>query len=346
VAWDDLSTEIIAVETGKTVPQALQDPGLTDEPVSKNRRIACLAWDFKFIDVAKSKSKVDHSTNGTESKDDAELRDTTDVWDAEQEGIAVNDVLQGRHDLSVLDLIRDLPYQLARMDPGKWLPKLSALPAPPTGPLGRPVAVIPDIFVSQVSIDAMFHSGHLEFPNAVETLLLCHANGEVSPTMYTSLKVAAIKSPSEWQWNPKSRTLQASHEYSPSHCLLAEIASSSDPQRYRLCFVPLTYRFLTSPELALTAHTVTSKQQQLDNLLRYMQETLRCISAFWYHSQDLPSKFMRNINETLEEKGEGDLTTMLYHVAATGHCPNPVKEWLVDELTETVRKYNTIFQPI
>ena len=46
---------------------------------------------------------------------------------------------------------------------------------------------------------------------------------------------------------------------------------------------------------------------------------------------------MMNVSETLEEKGQGDLVTNLYHLACTGHCPPIVKEWLVDELSEAVR---------
>ncbi|KAF2756810.1 hypothetical protein EJ05DRAFT_418513, partial [Pseudovirgaria hyperparasitica] len=103
-----------------------------------------------------------------------------------------------------------------------------------------------------------------------------------------------------------------------------------------LCVVPLTFRYIASA--GLHVHLIGSKQQQLENLLRYIQECLRSISNFWYHSQDLPSKFMRNINETLTEKDEGDLMQNLFHLAVTGHCPPLIKEWLVDELTESGHK--------
>ena len=45
---------------------------------------------------------------------------------------------------------------------------------------------------------------------------------------------------------------------------------------------------------------------------------------------------MRNIGETLAEKGEGGLVQSLYHLCVTGNCPPAIKEWLVNELTESV----------
>ncbi|KAL8675570.1 MAG: hypothetical protein Q9168_000082 [Polycauliona sp. 1 TL-2023] len=55
-------------------------------------------------------------------------------------------------------------------------------------------------------------------------------------------------------------------------------------------------------------------------------------------SQDLPSRFMRNINETLLEKSDCTWVNACYHLAATGHCYPEVKEWLVDELGERGHK--------
>jgi anaphase-promoting complex subunit 4 len=47
---------------------------------------------------------------------------------------------------------------------------------------------------------------------------------------------------------------------------------------------------------------------------------------------------MMNITETLEEKGQGDLITNLFHLACTGACPPLLREWLVDELSEQGHK--------
>jgi len=57
----------------------------------------------------------------------------------------------------------------------------------------------------------------------------------------------------------------------------------------------------------------------------------------WKATRDLPSRFIRNINETLGEKNNRDIVQALYHSVATGHTFPEVREWLVDELSERVR---------
>jgi len=297
-----------------------------------------LSWAFNFIDVSSVKSRVGNNTRAS-----ADI--TTDDWNETAKGVTINDVLQGMHDLKLLDTVPDLPGQLSLLDPEKLLPKLSPIPSAPPGPLGRPTQIVPDVFMSQTSIDAMFHSQHLDFNNAVETLLLCHQNGEVSPTMYNSFELAPSRLPEGWHLKPAARIVHSTHPYARSHCLLADVChgrqsgnSSSENnslQRYKLTLVPLTFRFMANS--GFQVHLVGAKQQQLANLLRYIQESIRSISAYWFHAQDLPARFMRNIDDSLAEKQEGTLVTNLFHLAVTGHCPPTIKEWLVDELTESVR---------
>lgn len=47
---------------------------------------------------------------------------------------------------------------------------------------------------------------------------------------------------------------------------------------------------------------------------------------------------MRVVGETLAEQEEMGLVESLYHLAATGHCPPTIKEWLVEQLTERGHK--------
>ncbi|KAI4764347.1 hypothetical protein E4T52_03481 [Aureobasidium sp. EXF-3400] len=53
---------------------------------------------------------------------------------------------------------------------------------------------------------------------------------------------------------------------------------------------------------------------------------------------DIPLIFMENVNETLEEKGEGALEDNLYHLAMTGNFTPTMLEWLRDELAERGHK--------
>ena len=54
-------------------------------------------------------------------------------------------------------------------------------------------------------------------------------------------------------------------------------------------------------------------------------------------SQDLPRKFIANIEESLKEQGDCNWMQAAYHLVVTGNCSPEVKEWLVDQLGERVR---------
>jgi anaphase-promoting complex subunit 4 len=84
---------------------------------------------------------------------------------------------------------------------------------------------------------------------------------------------------------------------------------------------------------------LASKSTQLQNLLRYISQIQQHMETEWRSSQDLPSKFIRNINETLKEKLDSDLVDAAYHLVISGNCSDPMKEWLIDELTERVRLF-------
>ncbi|KAL9615153.1 MAG: hypothetical protein Q9167_000359 [Letrouitia subvulpina] len=55
-------------------------------------------------------------------------------------------------------------------------------------------------------------------------------------------------------------------------------------------------------------------------------------------SQDLQNRFIRNVDETLQEKCDCTWIHAAYHLVLTGHCLPGVKDWLVDELGERGHK--------
>lgn len=269
------------------------------------------------------------------------LFDTTEDWDQKKEEVTLDDFLERQPDLAKLGISPDLPDQIALIDVQDALPKLPLIPAPPANPFQMMAkAKATDAFSSQQSIDAIFHSQHMRDSNAVDVLLIGCDNGAVSPTIYDSLEIGGMRIPSEWSLLNQTPLLHASHPYSCSHLSLIEMKSESWEQP-RVTLVPLTLRFIPSNGIYL--HLIASKTAQLQNLLQYLQSCLRTIIAYFHNARDLPSRFMRNISETLEEKGEGDLISNLYHLAVTGHCPPTIKEWLVDELAENACKKHSQF---
>ena len=123
----------------------------------------------------------------------------------------------------------------------------------------------------------------------------------------------------------------SSHPYSSTHGVLV---LDNVPKAKRLSLVPLDLQLI--PDTGKYLALIASKSTQLQNIFRYITETQTQMSLEFTSSQELPRRFMRNIEETLQEKNEGDLASAMYHLAATGSCYASVKEWLVDELGERV----------
>ncbi|KAF2010874.1 hypothetical protein BU24DRAFT_427071, partial [Aaosphaeria arxii CBS 175.79] len=266
---------------------------------------------------------------------------TTEHWDGVSSNGSVKDdyanledYLQRQPDLEALDIAPDLPDQLAMMDMEALLPKLPAIPAPPPTPFMRMGQKMESgVFGTQAQVDALLHSQHTKDVNSVDMFVRCTMSGSVHPSVYDSLETVTVGLPGAWDLASSRAVLHASHPYSCSHVLLTEVKKDAET---RLAVVPLTLGFI--PSAGVYLHLIASKTSQLQNLLLYVEQSLQRIRTFWKHSMDLPGKFMRNISETLEEKGQGNLVQNLFHLACTGHCPDLVREWLVDELTQAGNK--------
>lgn len=126
--------------------------------------------------------------------------------------------------------------------------------------------------------------------------------------------------------------LHCCHPFYSTHLLLV---STTRGDREGLCVVPLDLRLISSSgrHLAMLA----SKSTQLHNVLRYISQVQTQMYNEFQASQDLPGKFIRNIEETLQEKCNCGWIQAAYHLVVTGNCYPQVKEWLVDELGERVK---------
>ncbi|KAF2194781.1 hypothetical protein K469DRAFT_744590 [Zopfia rhizophila CBS 207.26] len=332
VAWSDGLMDIISAETGKILQKDVPPPATAQG----SRRIQYIGWGLNFINVEAVKRRTGirkKKTNGSAASIDFTSQ-TTEDWDAFKDDITLDDFLQRQPDLQALNIAPDLPDQLAMTDMETLLAKLPAIPLPPTTPFMRPMQQADaGAFSSQAQVDAIFHSHHMKDHNAVDMLVRCMENGTVHPSIYDSLETIDVGLPPEWPLELSKQLLHASHPYSSSHGLLMELKLQG---RTLLAFVPLTLGFV--PSAGVYLHLISSKTAQLQNLLLYIQQCLQRVRNFWKHSQDLPSKFMMNISETLEEKKLGDLVQNLYHLACTGNCPPTIKNWLVDELAEAGHK--------
>lgn len=332
VAWSDGLMDIISAETGKVLQKDVPLPASAGD----KHRIQRIGWGVNFIDIeaVKARSAARGSKKPSLRLDMETL--TADDWDtAHDDTGTLDELLERQLDIGSIEIAPDLPAQLAMMDMETLLPKLPALPLPPASPFPR-MGIQKDLgeFSTQAQVDAIFHSSHLRDHNSVDMLVRCCEGGGVYPSIYDSLETIDVGLSEEWDVVEAKTVMHASHPYSCSHSLLMEMKGSKDEET-KLALVPLTLGFI--PSAGVYLHLIASKTAQLQNLLSYIQQCLQRMRAFWKQSQDLPGRFMANVTEMLEEKGSGSLVENLYHLACTGHCPPVIKEWLVDQLAESVR---------
>jgi anaphase-promoting complex subunit 4 len=344
VSWSDGSTDLVNAETGRVSHKDLMLPtqardgdrmGEEEGGGERRARVQCMGWGLNFIDVKVVKKRTGLTTNGSKpTKTDGFGQPTTEDWDAFRDETTVEDFLQRQPDFQILDIAPDLPDQLAMMDMETLLPKLPAIPLPPALPFMRVSQADSGAFSSQADVDSLLHSHHLKDHNSVDMFIRCSDRGTIHPSLYDSMETVDIHLPSAWEIQ-STPLLHTSHPYSCSHGLLMRTTSLTSKQPH-ISFVPLTLNFI--PSAGIYLHLIASKTSQLQNLLLYITQCLQRIRTFFKHAQDLPGKFMLNISETLEEKGQGDLVTNLFHLACTGNCSPIVREWLVDELAEAGHK--------
>ncbi|KAH7128403.1 anaphase-promoting complex, cyclosome, subunit 4-domain-containing protein [Dendryphion nanum] len=337
VAWNDGLTDILSAETGKVIHKDLPAP--SKGPTKP--RIGCIGWGLNFIDVEAVKrrtglrKKKQGDAKSETGASTISFTETTEHWDAFKDDTTLEDFLQRQPDLQTLDVAPDLPDQIAMMDMETLLPKLPAIPAPPINPFMRMFQQADSgSFSTQAQVDSLLHSHHMKDHNSVDMLIRCTDQGTVHPSIYDSLETVSITLPEAWGVRSKP-LLHTNHPYSCSHGLLSEITNVKTSST-RLAFIPLTLGFI--PSAGIYLHLIASKTSQLQNLLIYIRQCLQRIHTFHKQSLDLPNKFKMAISETLEERGMGNLVQHMYHLACTGHCPDVIREWLIDQLTEAGHK--------
>ena len=178
----------------------------------------------------------------------------------------------------------------------------------------------------------MFHSSRKDSNETADILLLGAPDSALHLSIYDFFEIGDFKINDVIKSSHSYELIQhCSHPYSSTHGLLF---AESSPFNTKYAFVPLDLKLIRDTGRYLSL--IASKSTQLQNLLRYIQSTQVQIYNEFKSSQDLPAKFIRNIEETLQEKDQCSFVNAAYHLVATGDCFPAVKEWLVDALGERV----------
>jgi anaphase-promoting complex subunit 4 len=193
-----------------------------------------------------------------------------------------------------------------------------------------------DVFSSRASIDAIFQSFNKISSDAVDVLFVGLNDGRAHLRIFDCFEIGNFSvTASQAKSSSHVETLaHTSHPMSSTHAILLseKTDGASNPS---LKVVSLDLRFITKSGryLSLLAFKIT----QLQNLLRYINQTQRQIALEWKNVYELPARFMRSIADELQEKCHCDFVTALYHLLVTGNCFPPMKDFLVDIVGERVR---------
>ena len=98
--------------------------------------------------------------------------------------------------------------------------------------------------------------------------------------------------------------------------------------------VPIDLRLISVAGRYLSS--LASKANQLHNILRYLRQVQKQLYGDFKASQELPKRFIRNIEDDLKAKSDLTWEQAAYHLVVTGDCSSEVKEWLGDQLGERV----------
>jgi len=187
-----------------------------------------------------------------------------------------------------------------------------------------------EAFSSKSSLDALFRPFDPKDNEAVDVMVVGTKEGDIHLSIYDSFVIGSFTSPIIIGGHSSQLVLHASHQKCSTHSLIMKTSVSENS----LHFVPMDLRFVSASSHYLSL--LASRSTALQNLLRYIHQVQILMLNEWKATQELPAKFLRNINETLGEKGSRNIVQALYHSVATGHTFPAVREWLVDELTERV----------
>ena len=154
--------------------------------------------------------------------------------------------------------------------------------------------------------------------------------GSIHLSIYDSFVIGSFSSPVIIEGLPSHLVSHGSHRDYSTHSLIMKASGDNGT----LYFVPMDLRFVSASSKYLSL--LASRSTALQNLLRYITQVQILMISEWKSTQELPSKFLASINETLAVGGQRNVVQALYHSVATGHTFPAVREWLVDELTERV----------
>lgn len=343
VALSNGHVDIVSGESGKTIRHGGDDPFSNDSAESKTNRgaITCLGWGTVLTkDTTNSIKTPKPETNDSMSEEWLTRLFGRHGIQKRAKTLSTEDDLELQAQKAST---HDLPRQLAFIDVESVLPRLSPIPARTTAG-GRY-----EMFATQAALDDYFNSMQRKDRLAADVMFVGHSSGhnrvivdDILEIKYNPPPVSDASSVDEDEREEGKLSLAplsyASHPRSKQHALL-RAEPEADVEDVNKGYRNLTLSLFDIPLMASGGshlHLIVSRTAQLRDLCGYITYSIICAKSDWTTHTNLPSRFMENVNETLEEKDEGVLEHNLYHLAMTGNFSLTILEWLRDELAERV----------
>lgn len=189
------------------------------------------------------------------------------------------------------------------------------------------------VFTLRTGIDFLFQPPKPEDYDQVNVMIVGTADGKLHLSIYDSFAIGTFQCPKLDHSGTTHMIQHASHPAVSTHTLvLADKAA--EPEAVHL--VPMDIPFISSSPINLSL--LASKLTTLQKLLRYLNQTQLHMQVEWKNTRELPSRFLRSVEEDLENMPSGPrgVVPALYHTVVTGHAHEPLREWLVESLAERV----------
>lgn len=192
------------------------------------------------------------------------------------------------------------------------------------------------VFTLRTGIDFLFQAPKLEEYDRVNIMIIGISNGQLHLSINDSFVIGTFKYPTSIA---SSATKLLTHHFSSplisTHSLLVA-EKSKQPEGIHL--LPMDLPFISS--LPINVALLASKLTTLQKLLRYLKQTQLHMCVEWKNTRELPTRFLRSIQEDLEgmKSGPRNIVAALYHTVVTGHAYDPVREWLIESLAERGHK--------
>lgn len=238
----------------------------------------------------------------------------------------------------LISVATDLPRQLALIDVEEQMPKLSSLPhADDKVALNFPS----DFFTSQSNVESTFSpfSEKEVYSNTVDGIFAFWSYGGFTTVLHD------IEFESDPKQRPSTKVLgYGSHPCSQSIASLIESSNGNDndndaslrtrePSNLSLQLTNLNALQQTGKYFLL----ISKKTSQLRQLSQYISQSIASVRSAWSAGQEVPSRYITNVRETLSEASSIDIDAALYHQAVTGDSLRPVRDWLTESVHDRVR---------